>query len=84
MRYTVTSSDAVEQQLADCWLRAPDQRAAQEASDTIDRLLKSSAERVGEDLGDRRRLVVGSLRVTFRIKPLDRQVELLGFELLGP
>jgi hypothetical protein len=84
MRYTVVTSDAVDQQLTDIYLRATDKQAVRAASDRIDRILKTMPERQGEEYGDDRRLVIDPLAVVFHVLPDDCQVQILQYEYLEP
>jgi len=84
MKYTVTATDAVQQQLADIYLRAADKNAVQQASDRIDVILKFAPEKAGAELGaDRRLLILWPLAVVFRVLPDDYRVEVLRYRYLG-
>jgi hypothetical protein len=85
MRCTVVYLPEAEAELASAWMAAPDQQAAADASNRMDRLLKFRAEDVGEPYGEQhRRLVVEPLAVVYRVVPADRRVEVVHVELLVP
>jgi hypothetical protein len=61
MRYTVVWDSAAQDELARIWLKASDPQAVADASDYIDKRLRSFAERIGDAYGDDRRLVIEPL-----------------------
>jgi hypothetical protein len=77
MRYTVTWVPTALDELARIWIAAPDQQAASDAADEIDRRLRRNPERVGVDLGGDRYLEVEPLAVFYSIHPADRLVRVL-------
>jgi plasmid stabilization system protein ParE len=83
MRYTVVYLSPAEEKLADIWTHAGNRQAVTRAANQIDRLLKFSAERQGEEHPEGRRLVVEPLAVVFRVLPDDRLVQVIEVEYLG-
>jgi hypothetical protein len=78
MRYTVTWAPEAESELARIWTQASDQQAVADASNTIDRRLRTSPERLGTDMGGGQRfLQVTPLVVIFTIEPDDCRVRVL-------
>jgi hypothetical protein len=66
MKFTVASTPLADLQLADIWLRASDPQAVADASDRIDALLRTGADRVGQVRSDGRWVIVEApLTVTF-------------------
>jgi hypothetical protein len=82
MRCTVICRQEVVDELARIWLRAIDKTAISLAADSIDQLLRDSADKVGQPFGDFRFLVVDCLMVRYRFSPDDCLVEILGYELV--
>lgn len=83
MHYTVVYDPAVEAELIDLWIQAPNRRAVATASNDIDRRLKRSPDRSGQGIGAYRRLVVHPLAVEFTVSPQDRMVRVFRVELLS-
>lgn len=79
MHYTVASSPAVNDKLADIWLRALDRNAVRAASDEIDETLKYRPFDVGLPFGTARSLTVGPLTAIYTVSPDDRMVDILDY-----
>jgi hypothetical protein len=78
MQYTVIWTPEAENALATIWMQASDQQAVADASNAIDRRLRTSPERLGTDLGGGQRfLQVTPLVVIFTIEPDDCRVRVL-------
>jgi hypothetical protein len=72
MKFTVASTPLADLQLADIWLRASDPQAVSDASDRIDALLRTSADRVGQVRSDGRWVIVEiPLTVTYELSVDD-------------
>ena len=82
MRYTVAYDPAVENELIKIWMRAANRRAIADASNDIDRQLKRFPDRVGQQFGYYRRLLVYPLAVEYTVSPQDRMVRVLRVDLL--
>ena len=75
MKYTVVATICADYQLADIGLRASDRQVVTDASDRIERLLKSDPEQRGELRPDGfRSLVIHPLIATFEVSQDDRKV----------
>jgi hypothetical protein len=83
MRYTVVWDPDAQDDLARIWMQAHDPQAVADASDQIDRLLKTSALTVGEDYGPDRRLIVEPLEVIYSVSPDDCLVQVLQVALFA-
>jgi hypothetical protein len=79
MRYTVTSSDEVDNKLARIYLLARDRDAVSRASNRIDWVLKYSPLSEGTDLGAFRVLTLAPLTVVYSVSPDDRLVTILDY-----
>lgn len=77
MRYTVTWHPAAEQELAAIWLGALDRHAVTHAANTIDQVLATEPQQVGEEFYGDRLLVELPLSVTYTIIEPDRVVQIL-------
>ena len=82
MRCTVVWDPDAQDELARFWMQASDPQALADASDEIDRLLKSSALTVGEEFGSDRRLIIEPLEVIYTVSPDDCLVRVLQVDLL--
>ncbi|HEY3392392.1 MAG TPA: hypothetical protein VGK58_06785 [Lacipirellulaceae bacterium] len=76
MKWTVLYRQSAQDQLADIWLKAPNQQTVADAADEIDRLLASDPLNAGESRGGNTRIIVERpLTVLFDLFPDDRLVE---------
>ena len=78
MIYTVIWLPAPEQELAKLWLDPATRDGVTQAANDIDRLLRRDPDKLGESRGaDQRVVFVVPLGVLFRVRPLDRLVEVV-------
>jgi hypothetical protein len=83
MRCTVVWDEEAQDELTRIWTRVSDRQAVADTSDYIDQLLRSSAERVGEEYGSDRRLLVTPLEVIYNVSPDDCMVKVLQVTYTG-
>jgi plasmid stabilization system protein ParE len=73
MKFTVTWVPAAERELARLWTVQADRGAITAAADTIDAMLRTDPEKLGESREDSIRVLsVAPLTVYFRVLPEDR------------
>jgi hypothetical protein len=82
MRFTLTLIPIAQGDLADAWLNASDRTAVTEASDRIERELRTRADVAGEAVGSFRRLVDPPLEVLYKILPDGCSVWIYRIELV--
>jgi hypothetical protein len=82
MRYTVVWVPSALNELARIWIGTSDQQAVADAADLIDKVLRTSPERVGVDWGGERYVEVEPLAVVFTVDPGDCLVRVLEVWLL--
>jgi hypothetical protein len=82
MRYTVIESRIAQNALAYFWRTAVDRQAVSDASDKIDRLLKSIPEQCGVPFMGLRRLTVPPLEVLCQVLPDDCLVRIWSYRLV--
>lgn len=84
-RFTVVWDPAIENQLAELWIRRSDRYAISRAADRIDLELSTDAEDKGHPVGDRLRvLLVTPLDVLFEVLPDDRMVRIVDLHYDDP
>jgi hypothetical protein len=71
MRFTVVWEDAPTNDLADLWIKALDQQALADAADSIDSVLRTSPDKVGNALGVLRRLRLDPKEVAYLVSAAD-------------
>ena len=82
MRYTVIESQIAQNALARFWRTAVDRQAVANASNEIDRLLKSIPEQCGVPFRGLRRLTVPPLEVLYQVLPDDCMVRIWSYRLV--
>jgi hypothetical protein len=83
-QYTVTAVSGVEDDLARIWINAPNRIAVSEASNTIDRVLKTDPQQQGQDAGEGlRQLIVPPLIAKFTVNEDDRLVTIWSISHVG-
>lgn len=85
MKHQVFWSSHAERQLAEIWLKAPDQTAVAAAADRIDAALRVNPLKLGESREGISRIVVDvPLSVLFRVWTEDRRVQVTSVWLHRP
>jgi hypothetical protein len=82
MRYTVIESRIAQNALAYYWRTAADRQAVADASNEIDRLLKSMPDQCGVPFMGLRRLTVPPLEVLYQVLPDDCMVRIWSYRLV--
>jgi hypothetical protein len=89
-RYTVTSTDAADNQLSSLWVNYPAEHAGiTRASNQIDVLLRHDADQRGQSAPEpgaptRRYIDVFPIRVVFDVSEPDRLVQIVAYHHLIP
>ena len=82
MRYTVVETPLARTALSRFWRTATNQQAVADASDEIDRLLKSMPDQCGVPFMGLRRLTVPPLEVLYQVLPDDCMVRIWSYRLV--
>jgi hypothetical protein len=83
MPYTVVETSLARMALARFWMGAPDRQAVADASDEIDRLLKTVPDQCGVPFMGMRCLTVKPLEVLYHVSPDDCLVTIHSYRLVG-